>query len=619
MGTPTRKIDEHGQARLFYRYNSGLQNQAILYTRLEAQSHDQAQVLLDPNTLSTEGVVALKTTRLSPKGTHLAYQFAQGGSDWVDIKIRRVVDGMDLEDHLKWVKFSGLSWAKDESGFYYSRYDAPKEGETLTGVNYNQKLYFHTLNTPQDQDQLIYARGDQKQWGFDGEVSEDGRFLIISVWQGASEKNQIFYKRLDQENQPVIPLVDRFNYQYNFLGNEGDTLWFKTDRDAPKGQVISIHLNQVDPSQYTTLIPETEETLSSAQIINNRFVINTLRDASSRLYIYSLKGEKQKEIQLPGIGSTGGITGQRFDEVGYLSFTSFTQPRSIYQYDFKKDELISFFQPQLSIDTQEFKTTQVKVSSKDGTLIPVFIISAKETDLTQPHPTVLYGYGGFNISITPYFKPDLLVWLKRGGVYAVANLRGGGEYGDSWHKAGMKHKKQNVFDDFISAGEWLVKNNVTRPDLLGIHGGSNGGLLVGACANQRPDLFAAAAPAVGVMDMLRFHLFTIGWAWVAEYGSPDLKEDFNVLFSYSPVHTLPKSIHYPSTLVMTADHDDRVVPAHSFKYIAQLQAVQKGIHPTLIRIDTKAGHGAGTPTSKRIESATDLWTFFGYSLKMNTW
>ena len=605
MSVPVRK-----KGLEFYSYNDGLQNQSVLYMRRVGEPHSAAKVVLDPNQASEEGTWALKATALSPEGRYLAYQYAQAGSDWVEIKVRDLMTGQDLADHLKWVKFSGLSWARDGSGFYYSRYDAPKEGEALTGVNYYQKLYFHALHSAQEADELIYGRADQKEWGFDGEVSEDGRFLIISVWQGASEKNQVFYKRLGVPNSPVSPLVEGFDAGYSFLGNQGDTLWFKTDLGAPKGRVISFTLG----GPISELIPEAEETIAYAQAIGGRFVVGYLKHAASAVKVFTLDGALEREVSLPGIGSAGGMSGEMSSEVGLFSFTGFTSPTSVYEYTFKDGAVREVFKPSLQADLSSLTTRQIFVNSKDGTKVPAFVIHASDLDLKRPHPTLLYAYGGFNISLTPYFKPDLLPWLKRGGVYVVANLRGGGEYGEAWHKAGMGANKQNVFDDFIAVAEQLIKDRITSPELLAIHGGSNGGLLVGATLNQRPELFGAAIPAVGVMDMLRFHKFTIGWAWVPEYGSPDKRDEFKVLRAYSPLHNIKEGVSYPPVMVMTADHDDRVVPAHSFKYAAALQRAQGGKAPILIRIESRAGHGAGTPTSKLIENKADVWAFLAHHL-----
>jgi len=600
-----------------YSYNDGLQNQSPLYLRRVGEPHAAARVVLDPNALSAEGVVALKGTALSPEGRYLAYQYSKGGSDWAEIRVRDLLTGADLPDLLEWVKFSNISWAADGEGFYYSRYDAPAAGAALTGVNYFQKLYFHRLDTPQSADRLVYARSDRKEWGFSGEVSEDGRLLVISVWQGASEKSQVLYQRLDAPGAPVVSLVDNFDAGFSFLGNDGDTLFFKTDRDAPRGRVVALDVRQPDPSALVTVVPEGPETMEFAQLVGGRLVVGYLRDAASLLRAFTLKGAAathERDVALPGLGSASALTGRWRDKEGFFSFTSFTDPGSVYRYEFETGAVEEVFRPALSVDTGALETRQIFVDSTDGARVPAFVVHAKGLDTSRPRPTLLYGYGGFNISLTPYFKPDLLPWLQRGGVYVVANLRGGGEYGEAWHEAGMRHHKQRVFDDLIAVAERLVADGVTTPAQLGVHGGSNGGLLVGAVVNQRPDLFGASLPAVGVMDMLRFHKFTIGWAWVPEYGSPDDPEDFKVLRAYSPLHNLKRGGRYPATMVMTADHDDRVVPAHSFKYAAALQAAQGGEAPILIRIDTQAGHGAGTPTAKRIDAAADLWAFLGASL-----
>lgn len=615
MSTPIL-IGSGERERLFYTYNDGLQNQAVLYTRYAHQKHNQAHVVLDPNRLSSEGTLALKSFKVSQDGYLIAYQFAKAGSDWVEIKVRDVRSGLDLGDHLKWVKFSDLAWDKSGEGFYYSRYDEPTTGEQLTGVNEYQKLFYHRIGEAQSQDQLIYARSDHKDWGFSAEVSEEGDLLIISVWRGASEKNQLFYKRLNYPNQPVIPLIDHFNHSYSFLGNQGDQVWLMSDRDAPKGQVITLNLKQPDPSQYKVIIPEREEALTSAQMVGGRLALHYIKDATSRVRFANLWGGDQGELPLDSLGNISSLSGSLKSPVSYFTVTHFTQPPVVFRYDHEAGSVDEIFRPKLAIDVKQFKTEQVFIPSTQGAKVPAFIISSIENPANKPRPTLLYGYGGFNISLMPYFKPDLLPWLKRGGVYVVANLRGGGEYGEAWHIAGMRENKQNVFDDFIHVAEWLVKEGRTRPDLLGIHGGSNGGLLVGACAQQRPDLFAAALPAVGVMDMLRFHKFTIGWAWKPEYGDPDVEADFKILHAYSPVHNLKRGSRAPATLIMTADHDDRVVPAHSFKYAATLQASHGVGGPALIRIDSQAGHGAGTPTSKRIEAAADLWSFLSHHLKL---
>ena len=615
MSTPLL-IGSSQTGRLFYKYNQGLENQSKLYTRLVNQSHAEAQVVIDPNVLSKNGTAALKLFKPSKNGHFVAYQVAFSGSDWVEVKVRDVRSGKDLKDHLKWIKFSALSWDKEGAGFYYSRYAEPT-GSELSGVNTHQMLYYHRLGEDQSKDQLIYARSDHKDWGFEGEVSDDGRLLMISVWQGASSKNQLFYKRLDQVDAPVIPLLTSFEHSYGFLGNQGDQIFLQSDRDAPNSQIISLELNQGDPSKYRVIVPEQKEALTRAQIISNRLVLHYLKDATSQVKFYTLYGDAQGELDLPP-GTIGSFSGGPNSQVSYFSYTSFTTPSMVYRFDHYSQQTQSFFAPKLSIDPQQFKTEQIFVKSKDGTRVPAFLIyaEAKPGKATSPRATVLYGYGGFNIPLSPYFKPDLLPWLQKGGMYVIANLRGGGEYGEAWHKAGMLDRKQNVFDDFIAVAEWLIKAKKTRADLLGIYGGSNGGLLVGACAQQRPELFAAAVPAVGVLDMLRFHKFTIGWAWIPEYGDPEKAEDFKFLKAYSPLHNLKKGQRVPATLVLTADHDDRVVPAHSFKYIATIQNKHSGGGPTLIRIDQEAGHGAGKPTSKKIQSAADLWAFFAHHLKL---
>jgi prolyl oligopeptidase len=597
--------------RYFYFKNDGLQNQSVLYTlpSLEASP----RVLLDPNQLSPDGTVALSGLSISEDGKFLAYGLATSGSDWQEWKVRDVETGADLSDHLKWIKFSGASWTHDHEGFFYSRYNEPQESTKLEDVNYFQKLYYHRLGSPQTEDRLIYERSDQKEWGFGGHVTEDGRYLIIAVWKGTDSKNLIFYQDLQNPDNGVVELIQEFVAAYDFIDHESGTFYFRTDRDAPKGRVIGIDLNT---GEVTEIIPQVAETLEGVSVLNHQFIAQYLKDAHTQIRIFTLQGEFVRQVSLPGIGSVGGFDGKRSDTETFYSFTSFTTPTTIYRYNLLTDESTLFRQPQVNFKPDDYETRQIFYTSKDGTQVPLFITHKKSLSFPGNHPTYLYGYGGFNISITPAFSPANLVWMEMGGVYAVANLRGGGEYGEEWHQAGMKTNKQNVFDDFISAAEWLIANGYTSPQKLAIAGGSNGGLLVGACMTQRPDLFAAALPAVGVMDMLRFHQFTIGWAWCAEYGSPENEEDFKVLYDYSPLHNLKPGVSYPATLITTADHDDRVVPAHSFKFAAALQAAHHGDAPVLIRIETKAGHGAGKPTAKQIEEATDRWAFLVKTLEM---
>ncbi len=593
--------------RYFYYKNDGLQNQHVLYT-LKALT-DQPQVLLDPNQLSEDGTVALSGIAVSDDGQHLAYGLSKSGSDWQEWHVRDIATGKDLSDRIQWVKFSEASWTKDGQGFFYSRYDAPNEKTKLEAVNYFQKLYYHKLGTAQAADVLIYERPDQKEWGFGGDVTEDGRYLIISVWQGTDRRNLLFYKDLTQPKAPVVELVSQFEAAFNVVDNDGTTFWVETDLAAPRRRLIAIDLTNPARSHWRELIPQAAETLQGVNVLNNQFVANYLKDARSQIKLFDLQGKLVREVELPGIGSVSGFDGKRDETETFFSFTGYTSPTTIYRYNVQTGESTVFRRPNVQFDSTRYETQQIFYNSKDGTKIPMFITHKKGLKLDGTNPTLLYAYGGFNVSLTPSFSVSNTVWLEMGGVYAVANLRGGGEYGEEWHQAGMLQHKQTVFDDFIAAAEWLINHKYTTPAKLAIEGGSNGGLLVGACMTQRPDLFGAALPAVGVMDMLRFHKFTIGWAWMSEYGSPDQPADFKTLYAYSPLHNLKPGTAYPATMITTADHDDRVVPAHSFKFAAALQAAHRGDHPVLIRIATKAGHGAGKPTTKIIEEAADKWAF----------
>ncbi len=591
--------------RYFYFKNDGLQNQSVLYTLPELDA--EPRVLLDPNQLSADGTVALSGLSISEDGNLMAYGLSSSGSDWQEWRVRDIETGKDLDDHLQWIKFSGASWTHDGTGFFYSRYDKPTAGAQLEEANYYQKLYYHRLGTPQTEDILIYERPDQKEWGFSGGVTEDGQYLIISVWLGTDPKNLLFYKDLSQPDSPVVELISSFEASYSLIDNDGSIFWLQTDLEAPKSRVIAIDIQ--NPEQSREIIPEAAETLEGVGLLNNQFVASYLKDAHTQVKIFDLDGSFLREVELPGIGSAGGFGGKRYDTDTFYSFTGYTQPSTIYRYNMQTGESSLFRQPSLDFNPDDYETRQVFYSSKDGTQIPLFISHKKELKLNGQNPTILYGYGGFNVSLTPAFSPSTIAWMELGGVYAVPNLRGGGEYGEDWHQAGMKLNKQNVFDDFMAAAEWLIAQGYTSSAKLAISGGSNGGLLVGACMTQRPELFAAALPAVGVMDMLRFHKFTIGWAWASEYGSAETAEDFEALYAYSPLHNLKPGTAYPATLITTADHDDRVVPAHSFKFAAALQAAHAGDKPVLIRIETKAGHGAGKPTTKVIEEVADRFAF----------
>lgn len=601
--------------RFFYSKNDGLQNQSVLYTMLSLD--DEPRVLLDPNKLSEDGTVALSGYAVSENGRLLAYGTSDSGSDWQEWHVRDIETGRDLEDDLQWVKFSGASWTHDNEGFFYSRYDEPNKETKLQDTNYFQKLYYHRVGAPQAEDVLVYERADHKDWGFDGGVSEDGRYLIIKVWKGTDRKNRVYYKELATEGSTVIELLDEGDAQYSFLGNDGPVFWFRTDLNAPRGRVIAIDTRSPERADWTEIIPQAKETLRRVNVVNNMFVASYLKDAHTQVKIFDLQGKKVREVTLPGMGSAYGFGGKRHYTETFYMFTGFTDPGTVYRYDLVTGRSTIFKRPQVDFRPDEFVTRQVFYKSKDGTRVPMFITHKKGIMLDGNNPTILYGYGGFNAAMTPRFSISNVVWMEMGGVYAQANIRGGGEYGRTWHEAGMKLTKQNCFDDFIAAAEWLIDKRYTSSPKLAIFGGSNGGLLVGACMTQRPELFAVCLPAVGVMDMLRFHKFTIGWAWVSDYGSSEDPEEFKALYAYSPYHNLKPGVSYPATFVTTADHDDRVVPAHSFKFTAALQAAHVGTAPVLIRIETKAGHGAGKPTTKRIEEATDRMAFLVRNLKMD--
>jgi prolyl oligopeptidase len=593
--------------RYFYTRNDGLQNQSVLYwaTALDAEP----RTLLDPNKLSKEGTISLSGTAISDDGTRLAYGLASAGSDWQEWRVRDVQKGEDLDDHLKWIKFSGASWSKDGKGFYYSRYDEPKPDEELTGQNYYQKLYYHRLGQPQSKDKLVYQRKDEKEWGFQGEATEDGRWLVISVWRGTERKNNLFYLDLSQPNSEVVELLTDFEARFDFIGNDGSVFWLRTDLDAPRNRILAIDVEHPARDRWREVVPEADDVLEEIHLVGERLFAVYLSDAQSQVRMFDLAGKPLGELALPDIGSAGGFTGRRSDRETFYAFASFVTPPAIYRHDLDAAKSELFRQPELGFDPADYQTKQVFYKSKDGTRVPMFVVHRKDVTLDEPRPTYLYAYGGFDISLTPTFSVGRMVWLELGGVFAMPNLRGGGEYGREWHESGMKAKKQNVFDDFIAAAEWLIDQGYTSREKLAISGRSNGGLLVGACLTQRPDLYGATLPAVGVMDMLRFHKFTIGWAWVSEYGSADEAEEFPALLAYSPLHNIKPGTKYPPTLITTADHDDRVVPAHSFKFAAALQAAQAGDAPILIRVETSAGHGAGIPTSKAIEEMADGYAF----------
>jgi prolyl oligopeptidase len=571
--------------------------------------------------------VSLSNWSVSEDGKLLAYSLSRSGADWLEWRVRDVDTGKDRDDLLKWSKFSGASWTKDGTGFYYSRFDEPKAGDERKGVVEYQKLHFHKLGTSQSEDQLIYERRDHKDWGFHGSVTDDGHWLIIIVTRGTDPKNCVFYRDLTKPNAPIVELLPGFEADFSFIDNDGSVFFFQTDLDAPLRRVIAIDVDNPGRENWKELIAESKDTLEGTNLVAGQFICNYLRDAHSAVKTYALEtgnaakpGHRVrflKDLDLPGLGTASGFGGKRSDTETFYAFASFTHPTIIHRLDLATGTSNVFKAPKVKFDGDAYETVQAFATSKDGTKVPMFITRRKESKLDGNLPVLMHGYGGFNISLTPRFSIYNAVWLELGGAFVQTNLRGGGEYGQGWHLAGTKLEKQNTFDDFIACANWLISNKYTSPQKLAISGGSNGGLLVGATLTQRPDLFGAALPSVGVLDMLRFHKFTIGWAWTSDYGSADDSKEFEALYAYSPLHRLKPGVRYPATLITTADHDDRVVPAHSFKFAAQLQACQaKDGPPVLIRIETKAGHGGGTALNKVIEESTDELSFLVETLGM---
>jgi prolyl oligopeptidase len=600
-GVPTVEGGRH-----FFFKNDGLQNQAVLWTAPGPGA--PARVLLDPNALSPDGTVALMGMAITRDGRRVAYGLSAAGSDWQEWRVRDVDSGADLPDRVRWVRFSGASFTKDGGGFYYSCYDPPPPGEAHTAMALNQKLRYHRLGTPSEEDRLIYERPDHPEWGFGAVVTDDGRYLVISVWHGTDPKNRLFYKDLGADG-PIVELLPEADAAYTFVGNEGPLWWVQTNLDAQRGRLVEIDIRQPARACWREVIPEREHALVEVSLVGERFLASYLADAHSRVFVHALDGAQHGEVALPGLGSAAGFHGRRADRETFYSFSSFTTPTRIFRYDIASGASELVFAPKVRFDPEDYETRQIFYTSKDGTRVPMFLVGKRPLAPTGDPPTYLYGYGGFNIPLTPQFDPGRLVWMELGGLLAVANLRGGGEYGEDWHQAGTRERKQNVFDDFIAAAEWLVAERWTRTPRLAIAGSSNGGLLIGACMTQRPELYGAALPDVGVLDMLRFHKFTIGWAWTSDYGSPDDPEMFDVLRRYSPLHNLRPGTHYPPTLVTTADTDDRVVSAHSYKFAAALEEAQGGPAPVLLRVDVRAGHGAGKPTAKVIEATADRLAF----------
>jgi prolyl oligopeptidase len=592
--------------RYFYFYNSGLQNQPALYWLKSLGG--EPQLLLDPNLLSSDGTVALSHVEPSQDGKLIAYGLSRAGSDWTEWRVRRVDDARDLPDLLQWSKFSSVAWSKDRSGFYYSRYDEPKPGAALSEANFFNKLYYHRLGQTQLEDALVYEQRDKPKWSFGATTTRDGRYVVITAHEGTDPKNAVLYLDQRKPKSPPVPLVPNIEASYDLIASRASTFWFRTDRDAPRGRIVSIDVARPLPS-FVEVVPEQAETLQQVERVGGKFLANYLKDAHALVRVWSDSGALTGTLPLPGLGTVWLTEGDDTRAETFFSFESFHEPRRVVRYDISKNSQEVFRQPHVKFEPDAYETRQVFFASKDGTKIPMFLTHKKGLLPGPSRPCLLYGYGGFDISITPSFGVGSLAWLELGGVLAVPNLRGGGEYGESWHEAGKKAKKQNVFDDFIAAAEYLEREQLTSRAKLAIAGRSNGGLLIGAMLAQRPDLFGAALPGVGVMDMLRFHKFTIGWTWTDDYGSPDDPDDFKALYAYSPLHNLKKGLKYPATLITTGDHDDRVVPAHSFKFAAALQHAQAGNAPVLIRIETRAGHGAGIPTDKKLDEIADQWAF----------
>lgn len=604
-GVPFKKAGKY-----FFFKNDGLQDQSVLFM---CETLDvEPRVIIDPNTFSENGTVSLTSVEVSEDGKYLVYMVASSGSDWNEIYVKNIETGETLKDHLEWVKFSDLSWF--DGGFYYSAYDKPTEGQEFLYANEFQKVYYHKLGASQSEDVLIIEDKENRQRMFSAGVTEDKHFLAITISESTSG-NALSVKNLTKESSEIVPVMTSTKNDFTLIGNVGDELFILTNYKAPKYRLLKVDINNSVEKYWMEVIQEEENVLERTTLAGNRIVATYMKDAHSELAIYSYNGEFERSIQLPGIGSVDSFRGKKDENIAFYDYTSFNTPGEIYQFDFERNESRLFFRPEVKFNSNDYEVKQKFFESKDGTRLPMFIIHKRGMKLDGKNPTLLYGYGGFNISLTPSFSAIRMAFIEKGGVFALANLRGGGEYGEDWHLAGTKFQKQNVFDDFIAAAEYLIQSNYTDRNHLAIQGGSNGGLLVGAVLNQRPDLFKVALPAVGVMDMLRYQKFTIGWAWASDYGtSADSKEMFEYLYKYSPYHNIIKDGKYPAVLVTTADHDDRVVPAHSFKYIARLQEFNKGELPVLIRIDTDAGHGSGKPTSKVIEEYGDILAYVYFHL-----
>ena len=600
--------------RYYYSYNDGLQNQDVIY--VQSSLDDEATLLIDPNTWSDDGTIAMSSYYPSPDGRHVAYLVQDGGSDWRKAQVMDVETGKVLDDELEWLKFTGLAWAGDGSGFYYSRYPETSEDVKFQSLNMNQAVYFHRLGTSQDEDSLVIAHPESPEWGYSAAVTDDGEHLVITVWQGTDNRYQIMHQDLTDPDAAPRFLIEGFDHDYTLVGNVGDELFFRTNKDAPRNRLIALDVDNPEPENWREIIPQAEDVLDGVSLVGGRIIADYMQDAQTVVKVFDPDGNQTGTVNLPGIGTAYGFNGKFDDPETFFSYTSYDTPTTVNRLDVSTGEVTVFRKPDVDFDSDDYVVKQVFFESKDGTRVPMFISHRKDIEIDGNTPTMLYGYGGFNISLTPGFSITRLAWMEMGGIYAVANMRGGGEYGEEWHKAGTRLQKQNVFDDFIAAAEYLIEERYTNPSRLSIFGGSNGGLLVGAVTNQRPELFGAAVPAVGVMDMLRFHEFTAGRFWVDDYGSSEDPEEFEALYAYSPYHNAKPGTEYPAILVTTADTDDRVVPGHSFKYAAAMQQAQAGDAPVLIRIETRAGHGSGKPTDMIIQDYADRWAFLVHNLDM---
>jgi prolyl oligopeptidase len=615
---PKTGIPFREAGKLFFTRNTGLQKQSVVFRQDSLAA--QPAMLIDPNTFSTDGSIALAGYTVSPTGDRFAYERSEGGSDWTEIRIREMGTGKELDDRLKWVKFSSQSWTKDGKGFYYSRYPQPPAGKELESATINHRLYYHVAGTDQDKDRLVFELKDRPEWLVFGGVSEDGRYLIVYVAKGTDPKNELYLADLKDPKKPdlaaeIRPFIVERDAAYVPLGIDGGKLFIQTDLDAPRRRIIAVDLKQKGRDHWKTVIPEAKDVIQSSLLAGGRLAVHYLADVKSQISLFGTDGRKQRDLELPGIGNVAGLMARNDTPELFYAFTSFLMPTTVFRCDLATGKSVPFAKSDVAFDPSGYETRQVFYASKDGTRVPMFITARKGAPRDGSNPTLMYAYGGFDISVQPFFAPSIALWLEMGGVLAVPNLRGGGEYGEDWHRAGMLEKKQNVFDDFLAAADYLITEKITSTGKLAIQGGSNGGLLVGAAMTQRPDLFGVALPEVGVLDMLRFHKFSAGVFWVTEYGSSDDEKQFRTLLAYSPLHRIKPGTCYPATLVTTADHDDRVVPSHSFKFTATLQAAQSCDRPVLIRVETQASHGY-SPTDKRIAEIADVYTFAAENLGM---